>query len=80
MLLADCFPPMEKALAEQGWKAWREHLEESYTPEETTAYFQAWAGEDTHFTLDDELDWLGMAGFRAEVTWRKDLFAVICCT
>ena len=80
MLLADCFPPRDETLADRGWAEWRSHLESHYTPDETTAYFEAWSGEDTHFSLDDELDWLGLAGFRAQVTWRKDLFAVICCT
>jgi SAM-dependent methyltransferase len=79
MLVADCFPARNEALAERGWAVWRRHLERFYTPEETTAYFEAWSGEDTHFPLEDELEWLRGAGFQAEVTWRRDPFAVVLC-
>jgi hypothetical protein len=65
--------------AEEGREAWRRHLETHYSPEETTAFFQAWAEEDTHFPLADEVDWLEEAGFCTDVVWRKDLFAVLIC-
>jgi tRNA (cmo5U34)-methyltransferase len=79
-LMADCFPPRDPDLSAGGWASWRRHLEQTYAPEETSAYFEAWSWEDTHFSLEDELLWLDQAGFQTEVTWRKDLFAVICCT
>jgi hypothetical protein len=75
--MADCFPSRNEALAARGWAAWRSHLERFYTPEETTAYFEAWSGEDTHFPLEDELEWLCEVGFETAVTWRKDPFAVV---
>lgn len=80
MVMADCLPPIHEALRAGGWVAWRSHLERFYTPEETTAYFEAWSGEDTYFPLEDELRWLRSAGFQPEVTWRRNLFAVVACT
>jgi len=79
LLMADCFPPSLEDLAEQGMTAWRRHLEQHYTPEEASRYLEAWSEEDTHFVLADELEWLQQAGFRPEVAWRKDLFAVLLC-
>ncbi len=77
LLMADCFPARNEALSARGWAAWRNHLERFYTPDETTGYFEAWSGEDTHFPLEDELEWLREVGFETAVTWRKDPFAVV---
>ena len=80
LLMADCFPPSSADRAEEGWLAWRRHLERFYSPDEVRGFFDAWAEEDTHFPLADELGWLKEAGFRTDVAWRKDLFAVLVCT
>lgn len=80
LLLADCYPPSHEELARRGRAAWRRHLERHYTPDEAGGYFEAWSREDTYFTLAEEMDWLGEAGFRPEVVWRQDLFAVLLCT
>jgi tRNA (cmo5U34)-methyltransferase len=80
LVMADCFPSADEEVAEEGRRAWGSHLERFYSPEETRAYFAAWAEEDTHFSLPAELDWLEGAGFRPTVVWRKDLFAVLLCT
>jgi len=77
LVMADCFPSADEEVAEEGRRAWRSHLERFYSPEETRAYFDAWAEEDTHFPIEDELEWLEEAGFETNVVWRKDLFAVI---
>jgi tRNA (cmo5U34)-methyltransferase len=80
MLVADCFLPSVDRLALDGMEEWRRHLERSYPPEESVAFLDAWAGEDTYFPLGDEVAWLGQAGFKPEVVWRRDLFGVLLCT
>jgi tRNA (cmo5U34)-methyltransferase len=79
LLLADCFLPAHPDLARRGMAAWRAHLERHYPPAEATGYLEAWSGEDTYFRLVDELVWLRRAGFRPDVVWRRDLFAVLLC-
>jgi tRNA (cmo5U34)-methyltransferase len=79
LLLADCFLPAHPDLARRGMTAWRAHLERHYPPAEATRYLEAWSGEDTYFRLVDELAWLRRAGFRPDVVWRRDLFAVVLC-
>lgn len=80
LLMADCFPPSQVNLAEEGWAAWLRHLEGHYDAGEARGFLEAWSEEDTHFSLAEELSWLGEVGFGAEVVWRKDLFAVIVCS
>jgi hypothetical protein len=58
---------------------WRRHLERSYSPEESVAFLDAWSEEDTYFPLVDEIARLSQVGFRPEVVWRRDLFAVLLC-
>ena len=73
----DCFPAAEPTLAAEHREAWLRHLERTYSRAEAEGYLQAWSGEDTYFPLAVELDWLTEAGFRAEVLWRADGFAVV---
>ncbi|MFH1764318.1 MAG: class I SAM-dependent methyltransferase [Gemmatimonadota bacterium] len=80
LLMADCFPHTLETLAERGRAAWRRHLEQHYSPDEASRYLAAWAEEDTHFPLAEELEWLRKAGFRPEVVWRRDLFGVLVCS
>ena len=56
------------------------HLEQFYTPDETTGYFQAWASEDGSVPLDDERAMLARAGFTVDVLWRHGGFAVVAAT
>lgn len=73
----DCFPAVEQRLASQHHQAWLQHLERTYRNAEAEGYLEAWAGEDTYFPLELEMDWLRAAGFAAEVLWRSDGFAVV---
>lgn len=77
LVSGDCFPGSAEPLASQHRARWLAHLEQRYTPEESSAYLDAWAGEDTYFPLRDELAWLSEAGFVTEVLWRSDGFAVV---
>jgi trans-aconitate methyltransferase len=75
---ADCHPSADERLAALERDEWRAHLLQSYSAEETTSYFDAWAQEDVYFPLGDELDMLTASGFTPDVVWRRGCFAVIC--
>ena len=77
LVSADCFPAREARLAARQHEQWVEHLEKSYSHDESVGYLESWAGEDTYFPLEDELDWMRGAGLQPEVVWRADGFAVI---
>lgn len=77
LVTADCFPGAEPAVAAEHREAWLTHLEKAYTRPEAEAHLLSWADEDTYFSLDTELAWLAEAGFRPEVLWRRDGFAVL---
>lgn len=77
--MADCYLPDSEVLVESGMRRWLDHLRTTYAPDEARAYMQAWAREDTYQPLARELEWLAAAGFRADVVWRSDLFAVLLC-
>jgi SAM-dependent methyltransferase len=79
LVLADCFLPCDDQFAEEGMRKWHRHLEQFYSAAESTRLLEAWGQEDTFFRLNDEMQWLGEAGFRPEVLWRRDLFAVLLC-
>lgn len=80
LVLADCYLPSSRPLVETGMRRWVSHLETTYSPEESRSYMQAWAKEDTYVPLVEELGWLSAAGFRPDIVWRRDLFAVLLCT
>jgi hypothetical protein len=49
----------------------------TYPRDEAIGFLQAWAREDTYFTLGHERALLGGAGFASTVRWRHKSFAVI---
>jgi ubiquinone/menaquinone biosynthesis C-methylase UbiE len=78
LISADCHPSADERLATLERDAWRAHLLQSYSAQETTSYFDAWAAEDVYFVLPDELELLRASGFAPDVVWRQGCFAVIC--
>jgi tRNA (cmo5U34)-methyltransferase len=74
---ADCFPSSLPTRAEEGRRAWRQHLERSYSPRQARAFLRAWAREDFYTTIEQEVALMVAAGFRCDVVWRHDSFAVI---
>lgn len=77
LISGDCFPGSAALLAVRHRAHWLAHLGRHYTAEESRAYLDAWADEDTYYPLLDELSWLREAGFSPEVLWRSDGFAVL---
>jgi tRNA (cmo5U34)-methyltransferase len=77
LISADCHPGANPRLAAVHDEAWREHLRQFYSRDEADAYLKAWASEDVYFSLDDEIEVLGAAGFHTDVLWRRDGFAVL---
>jgi len=73
----DCHPPRERADAREGREAWTRHLRRSYSPAEADALLDAWSKEDVYVPLDAEIGLLTRAGFRVDVLWRRDSFAVV---
>ena len=74
---ADCFPSSLPTRAAAGRRAWLDHLEQSYTPRQARAYLQTWAREDFYTTIAQEVTLMEAAGFKCDVVWRHDHFAVI---
>lgn len=74
---ADCFPADEKRLARAQRESWLTHLMGTYERSEAEAHLAAWAKEDFYFPLSMEAEWLKEAGFKTEVLWRREAFAVI---
>jgi tRNA (cmo5U34)-methyltransferase len=77
LVSADNFLNTDPRFAETDTRAWRAHLEQFYTPDETTGYFQAWASEDVYVPLDDERAMMAAAGFTVDVLWRHRNHAVV---
>jgi SAM-dependent methyltransferase len=74
---ADCHPARNRTLAAAQMTAWRAHLRRSYPPAQASALLRAWAREDVYMPLDVEMMLLRRAGFRTEIVWRRDAFAVL---
>ena len=74
---ADCHPAGNRTLAAAQKDAWRAHLRRSYPPAQASALLHAWAREDVYVPLNVEVTLLRRAGFRVEVVWRRDAFAVV---
>ena len=77
LVSGDSFPGTEPAVAAEHREAWLKHMEKSYSREESESHLASWADEDVYFPLDWELGWLREAGFRPEVLWRVEGFAVV---
>jgi tRNA (cmo5U34)-methyltransferase len=77
---ADCFPSPLPTRAADGRRAWLDHLERSYSPRDARAYLRTWAREDFYTTIEQEVALMKAAGFRSDVVWRRDGFAVIAAT
>ena len=77
---ADCCPSLDPALAAIERDAWRAHLRRTYSEDETTGFFNAWAQEDVYSASPTNWPCFGSAGFAAEVTWRNGAMAVIVCS
>ena len=79
LVVADCYPAADPLLALAQREAWRAHLRRRYGAREASAYFRAWAREDTYVPLDAETALMRDAGLRTEVVWRQGAFAVLAC-
>lgn len=74
---ADCFLASDGQLRRRHRQAWLDHLQKKYTRKKAEQFLRTWAKEDVYFSLERELELLKDAGFSAEVTWRRDSFAVL---
>jgi tRNA (cmo5U34)-methyltransferase len=74
---ADCHPASDSDMAAAQMQAWRAHVRRTYRPARTAALFRSWGREDVYTPLDAELALLERAGLTADVTWRRDGFAVL---
>ena len=77
MVAADCYPARDRRLAAAQMQAWRAHVARTYSPARTAALFRSWSREDTYVPLAVEWETLTEAGFRVEIAWRRDAFAVL---
>jgi SAM-dependent methyltransferase len=77
---ADCHPAADAALAGSQRRAWLTHLRASYSRAQAAGFLRAWAREDVYVPLDEEVALLKASGFRVEIVWRRDAFAVIRAT
>lgn len=77
LVSADCHPARDRVIAAVQMQAWRAHVRRRYAPARTKALFDSWGREDVYVPLDAEQALLQQAGFRVEVTWRRDAFAVL---
>ncbi|MBI3402161.1 MAG: class I SAM-dependent methyltransferase [Acidobacteria bacterium] len=80
LVSADCHPARDAALAAAQRDAWIAHLRASYSATQAAAFLRAWAREDVYVPLDEEIALLRTCGFRVEIVWRRDAFAVIGAT
>jgi len=77
LITVDCQPALDRGLRRTQFDRWLEHLRGAYSPAESRRLFRSWADEDVYVPLDVELELLRGAGFRTEILWRHDAFAVI---
>ncbi|HUE89450.1 MAG TPA: methyltransferase domain-containing protein, partial [Vicinamibacterales bacterium] len=77
LVSADCHPSSLPSRAAAGRRAWLDHLTKAYSPREARAYLRTWAREDFYTTIEQEVALMAAAGFRCDVVWRHDSFAVI---
>lgn len=77
LVIADCQTSSDREIADQDHRAWLAHLGQHYSAAESRGFLRAWAREDFYLPLNDELRVLQSVGFKTEVRWRQDSFAVI---
>ena len=77
LVIADCCPAEEPALARAQFAAWRAHMRLSFSAVETARWFRRWRREDFYLPLSTEMKLLAGAGLAPEVAWRAGCFAVI---
>ena len=74
---ADCCPASNPHLDAIDQAAWRTHLDRRYWRARAARFLQTWAKEDVYFRLEEEAALLQSAGFKVDVAWRRNSFAVI---
>src|SRR5262245_46452363 len=77
---ADCCLNANPILQARDRAAWHRHLAHSYGRAGAERYLRAWAKEDFYFGLETERELLSRVGFRVDVVWRRNSFAVIAAT
>jgi len=77
LIIIDCQPSANVALARAQHGAWRAHLERTYGARQAAKFLAAWAREDVYVPLESELQLMTDAGFRTDVLWRRGAFAVL---
>jgi ubiquinone/menaquinone biosynthesis C-methylase UbiE len=77
LIVVDCQPSRDRSIAADQRRAWRRHLERSYSSQKAAAFLRAWSKEDVYIPLETELDLMRRAGLKPDVIWRKGAFAVI---
>jgi trans-aconitate methyltransferase len=80
LVSVDCMPPSQPDLHESAMQAWIRHLEGHYSSRDANGHLSAWAKEDRYFPLDQEVEMLRSVGFKVEIVWRRESFAVIRAT
>ena len=73
----DCQPAEDAAVRRAQFDAWQAHLRRNYSSARARSIFAAWSREDVYVPLDAEVALLRSAGFRVELLWRRDAFAVL---
>jgi tRNA (cmo5U34)-methyltransferase len=79
-VIADCMTASSPRLQARDVADWQGHLAARHGRARAVKFLNAWAAEDTYFTLEQEMAWLRAAGFRVDLTWRKSAFAVIAAS
>jgi ubiquinone/menaquinone biosynthesis C-methylase UbiE len=77
LVTVDCHPAGDPDLAREHQQAWTAHLLKSYTKPEAQKLMRAWSHEDYYRSLATEAGLMQRAGFRVEVLWRREGFAVL---
>ncbi|MCU1382434.1 MAG: class SAM-dependent methyltransferase [Acidobacteria bacterium] len=73
----DCQPARDARVRAAQFDAWRAHLRASYSAARAKGFLMSWSHEDVYVPLDAEIALLRGAGFRVELLWRRNAFAVL---
>ena len=73
----DCYPALDRTVRRAQFDAWLAHLRRRYTPAQSRALLEAWSHEDVYVPLEADIALMSESGFRVEVLWRRDAFAVL---